>query len=698
MKRNFREPLLGWVFAAVLGAAAAAHAQAIEAASDPVPALPDSVAAAESLPAPPDSLIALEPDSLGVVLPDSLDAWTDADSLGRDELESPPEAEAQEPFVLTEREERLRALRPSAVSSAWLDWRRTETLEGTIEALTASSIRIAGDTGMESHVSLSPVGFRAPEIWSDGIPTRSPGDLDPAIWDRSSIGVDAVGSSVETLGPIGGDPHVWLRRRAPVDGRTVMLTRFSSTSAETYQRAVSVTTPASNRVIRLDFEDWATNEGYDYSLAPNVRSSTFGGRASMRRFLLGTDFQIDEARVRFTFGRGRRNHRGDVLGAESTERWTGEVGVVVDHFGEDAIHSLSAWHLDFHDDERAFGQEVDAARQGLRWQRHPDGAGWGVDASVERWSMQTDFGDTLTRRADPSRVMRGAAFVQGDPQAMVWPWLRLAVVDGEHTSGELGLGGRAGLRLRRGAWSVAAIASRDLRMPTLLESDGARRFRTVTATGSQISLVAQEYTWQGNGRLDVEAEERVGVEVEGRLLGFDVDTALERWRLRDGIGWIADGEVARVVGDREVDALQVRGALDTAVRFGRADWRIRLRTQGHFVIDEIEVDADRGVGWPRWQARTRVGLDRTFFASHNRLGVDVEIHGRGTARDDALGPVAAVEVPVGWDVGGRVWLRVRDAEMSINYDNVLDRELTEVAGTFRRARQLRWQLVWPFFN
>lgn len=709
MKRFLRDPLLGWVLAAGLSTAVAAHART----DDPAPPIAlsvvDSVAVDSSAvgaaavdsagigSTTPDSAAV---DSLGTILPDSLAAGSAADSSAVDSLgyRRPDGADGTETFRLLERDERLRRLQPAAVGSDWLDWRRAETLEGTLESLPTASIRVAGDKGMRSYLALSPVGFRAPEIWVDGIPTRSPGDLDPGIWDRSSIPVDELGSSVDDLGPADGESNVWLRSRAPLDGRTLMVTRFSSAAYETFQRAVSVTTPASNRVVRLDFEDWATNEGYAYSLAPDVLSSSVRGRSAMRRFRLGTDFQIDDARVRFTFGRGRRFHRGDALGTQSTERWTGELGVVVDHFGPSAVNTIAAWHLDFHDDDRILGQEIDASRQGVRWQRRPDGAGWGLDARVERWALQTAAADTATYRADPTRVVRLAAFVQGDPAATVWPWLRLAVVDGEHTSRELGLGGRTGVRWRVGDWSLAAVATRDLRVPTLLETDGWQRFRTVTPAGDDITYVPRVFVWRGSSRLDVEAEQRVALELEGRTAGFDVGAAVERWQLEDGIGWEPDGDAARVVGDREIDAVQVRGNLGRTWRFGRADWRVRVRTQGHFVVAEADPTAGRGVGWPRWQWRTRFGVDRDFFSPRNRLGVDVEAYGRGPARDDGLGPLGAVEVPTTWDVGARVWLRVRDAEMSLNFDNALDRRLDEVAGTFRRPRQLRWQLVWPFFN
>ena len=701
MTRRYRDPRIGWALAASLALAAAIPTRPAPLLAQGLAASSDSVAVSDtsSVAARPDSLRMIAPaDSLGAGTADSL-ATAAADSLvpsaAREER-----AQEEEDFVFLDRVARLERVQPLTVGPGLLDWTRPETLEGAVELLPSSSVRIAGDRPMRAYLALSPVGTRAPEIWSDGIPTRSPGDLDPGLQDRSEIGLAAIGSSVDVHGPDQGSPQILLRRRAPVAGRTVLHSRFSAAAFETFHRGVSITTPATDRVLRFEFEDWKTDEGYAYSLAPDVIASASRGRAALRRFRLGSDVQIGDARVRFTFGRGRRYHRGDVLGAESHERWTGEAGLVVDLFGARHVDTISAWHLDFHDDQRVFSQKIDAARQGLRWQRRPDGAGFGIDLRAERWSMRTTTPDTLVR-VDPSRVVRVAATAQGDREAAWWPWLRLEVADAEHTSRELGLGGRAGLRGRIGAWNLTAFVARDLRTPTLLESDGFRRLRTLTPVQGDISYVAQEWTWRPERRLDFEREERVGLQLDGAWAGWQVLGAVEQWRLRDGIGWIAEDDgVARVVGDREVDALQVRGRLRRATRFGggSADWRLRTWAQGHYVVDAVEVDASRGVGWPRWTSRVRLGLDRTFFSVRNRIGIDVGVDGRGPARDDGLGPLGTVEIPATWDLRARAWLRVRDAEMSVNVDNALDRRLDEVAGTFRRPRQIRWQLVWPFFN
>jgi hypothetical protein len=703
MKPRSRRPVLGLTFAAVLGLVVAARAQTDPLGDAALPATADSVAVDSTVVDSVDVDVAggavdsLAADSLAVELapPDSVVA----DSLAAAERVEDAEPEASQRYVV--REGRLRALRPVLVGDDLLAWYRPESLEEAVELLPEASVRVAGDRGMRAWHSLSPIGTRSPEVWIDGIPTRSPGDHDPGLWDRSAVALDGVGSSVSALGPVGGSPHVDLRQRPALVGRTHAFTRFGTTRSETFDRALAVTTAATDRVVRFDFEEWKTEEGYDYSFAPAVVSDPSRGRVKMRRFRLGTDLQFEDARVRFTFGRGRRYARGDELGAGTRERWTGELGVVVDTFGEGVVHTVSAWHLDFHDDDRRLDQDIDASRQGLRWQRRPESAGWGLDLRVERWAMQTEAADTLVR-ADPSRVVRTAAFVQGDPEATWWPWFRFEVADAEHSSGELGLGGRAGVRRRLGDWDLVVRVERVLRPPTLLETDGWQRLRTLTPEGASFAYQSRVWEWDARRAPDFERQERAGVALRGRVGAWALDVALDRWQLRDGIGWRADAATGRAVVEAgiETEAWQLRGRVARSTRFdllgGR--WTFRLLGQGQWVPDGVDVEASRGVGYPRWHGRTRMGLDREFFSPRNRLGVDVEFAGHGAHRDDGLGPVDTIELPSAWWASARLWLRVRDAEMSLNLDNALDRERDEVLGTVRRGRQLRWQLVWPFFN
>ena len=35
---------------------------------------------------------------------------------------------------------------------------------------------------------------------------------------------------------------------------------------------------------------------------------------------------------------------------------------------------------------------------------------------------------------------------------------------------------------------------------------------------------------------------------------------------------------------------------------------------------------------------------------------------------------------------------------SLSVDNVFDREISHILGTFRRGRQVRWSMTWPFYN
>ena len=217
-----------------------------------------------------------------------------------------------------------------------------------------------------------------------------------------------------------------------------------------------------------------------------------------------------------------------------------------------------------------------------------------------------------------------------------------------------------------------------------------------------MSNTATTWTWESRRGLDFEREERVGVHLVRERGATHVDLAVERWWVRDGIGWRPDSETGTAVvsGDLSSDAWLARARIHRASRFRLrgADWRLRLLAQGHAVLGEVEIDGDRGVGWPPWQAYGRLGLDREFFSPRNRIGIDLDAHAWGAHRDDGLGPVGDLEVPSDLTLSTRAWLRVRDAEMSVNFDHVLGGEAVEVLGTQRRSSQRRWQLVWSFFN
>ncbi len=323
------------------------------------------------------------------------------------------------------------------VGPALLQWRRPDTLEDVIEAVPGASLRIAGDTGMPAYLSLSPISGPAPELWVDGMPTRNPADLDPGIWDRSAINVGRVsGRDASNAGGWGG-PQLWIESDPALQGRTYFRSYFSTVRQnETYSRGISVTTPAAERVVRLDFEEWKTEEGTDYSAAPSVVADVLQrGRSKMRRFRVTTDFQTDAGRLKMFFGRGRRYFRGSALRATSTERWTGELGIGLDHRNAQRSWRTRAYHIDVHDQDEAYGQVDSGARTGLRVDRVPEGAGWqaGLSAETRVARFEAPVLDVVLENATRTHEVRAAMGWRPAMEASTRPWATLEGAWSEHT-------------------------------------------------------------------------------------------------------------------------------------------------------------------------------------------------------------------------------------------------------------------------
>jgi hypothetical protein len=172
---------------------------------------------------------------------------------------------------------------------------------------------------------------------------------------------------------------------------------------------------------------------------------------------------------------------------------------------------------------------------------------------------------------------------------------------------------------------------------------------------------------------------------------------VDRWRLRDGIGWEADEDnLAQVVGGIDLDATEASVSLrQVVVAFG---YRWRVEAIGRALVSELETSAGRGGGWPKWMGRVRAGWDREFFSPRNRVGISTEFQAIGPRQDVVLAALTETELSSVWFADARLWLRVRDAELSFAVDNALDREIEETVGSFRRPRQWRWMLSWPFTN
>ena len=111
---------------------------------------------------------------------------------------------------------------------------RPKGIDDLAEALPGAALRVAGDRGFPSYFDLAPVDGASVEILYDGVPTRSPADLDPGIWDLSATGIGHADRVVlGGAGVMGGsaillerDPAVWISSNAQA-GPSVPVPRTS---------------------------------------------------------------------------------------------------------------------------------------------------------------------------------------------------------------------------------------------------------------------------------------------------------------------------------------------------------------------------------------------------------------------------------------------------------------------------------------
>jgi hypothetical protein len=654
--------------------------------------------AAHAQDAPVDSLAAAFPDSLGSAALDSLGS-APLDSLFALTVPDSAAADSVEAFV----EPWLDPWRPAAaiVDGTVLDWTRPEDFERALDWMPGTSVRVAGETGMDAFVDTGPLG-RPPEIFVDGLPTRSPADLDPGLWDRASNMIVALSDTSRRPAASWGGSAINASLDDPLSGRTVLATHFSRAAHETYTRAVGLRTPGTERMLRFDFQEFKTEEGYDYSLAPGVIGDPSDrGRAKQRRFRLGAKVRTDVGELGFEFGRGRRYTRGDAMSSASQERWTGRIALTFDRENSEGSVHARLYHLDFRDEWRNEGggswQSSDAARTGVRVERvAPDGGFFGgltVEEEAARFlpsAADTVYVDSFTGRA-------GAGW-RGDPQARWMPWLSAQAVAAEHTDNALDLGGRAGLRRNLGSGGVQILLERVPEIPTLTESYGtlSRRLVRPVAGGWDYDQATAVWTAIPGGEMRVEHHDRVEARMDGALGRLQWEVGYAVWRLRDGIGWKPGaGNTAVVVSGLEADVDMLDAVLAYTRDFGSV--RMRALARGHWLPGDLESNAGRPGGFPRAAALARLGFDRHFFSERNRIGIDVDADFMGEHFDDLTGPIGGV-VPSSTVLDTRAWLRIRTAELYFAVDNVLDEERMEVLGTWRRFRQFRFGLTWDFYN
>ncbi len=581
-----------------------------------------------------------------------------------------------------------------ALEGPWLDRLKPEDLSQLVAAVPGAWVFLGGDPAMPSFLTLDPFGGGAPTLRVDGIPVGGPADLDPALFDISALPIASVRSSVDSAGVEGAGPALWMHSREAEPGRNRLDSRFSSTVHETFQRAVSVRTPASERELRLDFEEWKTEEGFDYTRAPGVVSSFQRGRAKMRRFDLGVRLETAVGRLRFDFGRGRRFARGHLANSLSAERWTGRWALGL----RSPSAGVTLWHFDTHDDDEGLDQRIDGSTLGLR----ADGTGPGVwsawrwELEGQRWGARYEIADSLQRRVRGTHVLRGAVGRRvefgrtdlGFRAEAAWSerldelapagalWCRHAIATG---------------------WSAELRAERRLRVPRLAESDGRFRIDALAADANGLIYRDDPLQWWGAGDLHLEKRDRASAALVYASRSTQASLSLDRWRLRDGVGWDALGDTARVRGGVESEAWGLRAGW-RRVR-GHEGWRILVSVDGVWLFDPPIAQAGLGSSVPERTADLRLTVSRPFFAPHNRLGLSVDLRTWSAHGDPLRGPwLNGVRLPSSTRVDLRAWLKIRDAELGIAYDNLADATIEEVAGTQRRPRQLRWTLSWPFRN
>lgn len=556
-------------------------------------------------------------------------------------------------------------------------------------------LREMGDPGSRAFLSVYPQGGPAPEFYVDGVPSRSPGDVEPSIYDRSWTPLRTLRVARGT-DLIGGPPAVVAELEAPDDGQSRLASHFTRTTGETFFRGISFRTPRAARTLFFDFEEWKAEDGYASFTDPAfVRPADFG-RAKMRRFEVGGQSVSKAGLLSLRFGRGRRYYDGHILGTQplpnSTERWTGQVVLGLDR-GDSTSHARTRfYHLDWQDMDAAHGDQLrDASRTGFSVSRSATTRGFGWRGEVERWSAS--YTDPLGQTRRPERVYSGRVGLShrsGDR------FSRVGFVEAagmERLEEVLDFGGGAHVAMRTQLGEFGVRAERQLRFPTLAETGGS--WLTDFADGTERTLL-------GADDLSIERHDRVRIRWSARLAAADVELMAEQWWLSRGVGWeVVDASTARYRADVRTDHRQ----LGTSARrsFGTRALGWRVFVAGFYALDDLQAVAGRGTGWPKWRAEGRVAIWTRFFHDNNTLRLDYSLNSLGERLDDLVSPLPSAagidtNLPTESRHDLRLSLRIREAELYFAWDNVLDATITEVFGGRDRGRQRRLGLYWRFYN
>ncbi len=669
------------VFLCVLVAAASAVAQVDSSPADSAPA--DSSAAGLS-PSLADSLLPVAADSLKNALAAINDSLiTTADSTAASSLSlGPGDSLRVEPWPVES------WVASAALGDDELEELRPRLLAEALDALPGVAVRVAGDHGAPGYLSLGPIADTGTELLVDGIPSLNPADLDPAIFDRSIAGVGALEAGRASGTSSAGGPSIRIAPHAPAEGRTVLRTHFTDENHESFVRGVSLTTPHARQSVRFDFEEWKTEDGFNFT--QNVSNDGLPnnlGRSKMRRFRVALGAQLDRGRATVAFGRGRRFYRGSVLGSRSVERWTGEVSASVDRADASGQWRARAYHLDWHTDDDLHQESQDATRLGLRIERQSL-AGWRGLLQVERWASRFDTETVL--RPDPAYVARAGIGRTWFERSALHTETAVEVAFADHTSDAFDVGGRAALVYHGSSSGLELGAERTLRTPSLAETHG--QFTQDFANGD-----IRRY--MGSGELPFERQDRGFVEARALVVSASVAVTAEVWRLSQGIGWRAPDSGAAVLnstGGLEVTVPQIAASVRRS--WGGRSAGVSWWANGHRVLGDLEHRANRVAGWPLWSAASGLRLWHDLVNHNNQLFLDLRARGWGVRFDDALAAIDESQLPSLARLDLRAGLRIRDAEIYASLSNLTDEEQVEVLGTHRRFREFRLGLNWPFFN
>ncbi|HKI84634.1 MAG TPA: hypothetical protein VKA63_09900, partial [Candidatus Krumholzibacteria bacterium] len=241
---------------------------------------------------------------------------------------------------------------------------------------------------------------------------------------------------------------------------------------------------------------------------------------------------------------------------------------------------------------------------------------------------------------------------------------------------------------------LGALTARQLRTPTLFETAG--RSSQDMPGGFVLRRI-------GAGQLPFEIHDRLRGEL-GRTIGSGrFVLGFERWWLRDGIGWspeqkaAVDG-IAHTVGGLEYSLDQL--TLATSLQVGSTHHGLMLEANAHAVLGELPLDESRGAGWPKRGAYFTLRWWHDLLSSYDQARILYRVVYSGDHYDDLLAPFSGQGefVPPTTRQDLRLAVKLRDAELYLEIDNLSDNELVEVTGTRRRGRDFLWGLVWPFWN